>query len=158
MTKGLKQEYTLKISRANKTELVVILYEMLMIYVEEARTAYRENDKKGFRLGIQRARGCVSELIASLHLEYELAASLLQLYIYVNRELVRSDAKFTEEGLDNTRMVITGLHEVYSQVGVMDVSAPIMENVQSIFAGLTYGKDNLVENMADQGSNRGYYI
>jgi flagellar protein FliS len=40
----------------------------------------------------------------------------------------------------------------------MDVSAPIMENVQSIFAGLTYGKGNLVENLADQGSNRGYYI
>ncbi len=36
MTKELKQQYTLKITQANKTQLVVILYEMLLIYLEEA--------------------------------------------------------------------------------------------------------------------------
>ena len=35
MTRELKQEFTLKISQANKTELAVILYEMLLAYLEE---------------------------------------------------------------------------------------------------------------------------
>jgi len=43
MTKELKQEYTLRISRANKSELVVILYEMLIDYIDEAK----ENLDKG---------------------------------------------------------------------------------------------------------------
>ena len=34
MTKELKQEYTRKITQANKTQLITILYEMLLIYVE----------------------------------------------------------------------------------------------------------------------------
>ena len=33
MTKELKQEYTRKITQANKTQLITILYEMLMLYV-----------------------------------------------------------------------------------------------------------------------------
>ena len=35
MTKELKQQFTLKITQANKTQLIVILYEMLLIYLEE---------------------------------------------------------------------------------------------------------------------------
>ena len=42
MTKELKQQFTLKISQANKTGLVVILYEMLLIYLEEATQAYEK--------------------------------------------------------------------------------------------------------------------
>lgn len=36
MTKELKQEYTLRITQANKTQLAVILYEMTITYLEEA--------------------------------------------------------------------------------------------------------------------------
>ena len=40
MTKELKQEFTLKISQANKSQLVVILYEMMLTYIGEAKQAY----------------------------------------------------------------------------------------------------------------------
>ena len=33
MTKEMKQNYTLRISQANKSELVVIVYEMLLTYI-----------------------------------------------------------------------------------------------------------------------------
>ena len=42
MTKELKQEYTLRITQANKTQLITILYEMLLVYVDDARTAYEK--------------------------------------------------------------------------------------------------------------------
>ena len=45
MTRELKQQYTLRISQANKTQMVVILYEMLLIYVEEAMQAHEQGDK-----------------------------------------------------------------------------------------------------------------
>ena len=32
-----------------------------------------------------------------------------------------------------------------------------MNNSQTVYAGLTYGKNVLTENMADQGANRGMF-
>ena len=46
MTNELKKEYTLRISQANKTQLVVILYEMLLIYVDEAKKQILAGEEK----------------------------------------------------------------------------------------------------------------
>ena len=37
MTKECKQQFTLRITQANKTELIVILYEMLLAYTQDAK-------------------------------------------------------------------------------------------------------------------------
>ncbi len=158
MTKELKQEYTRKITQANKTQLITILYEMFMIYADEAKEAHEKEDRIGFREGIRKARGCIHELLASLNFEYELAMNFLQLYLYVNRELARAEVRNTEEPLINAGKVIKGLHESYVRLDEMDASGPVMENVQTVYAGLTYGKNNLNENLADQGINRGFRI
>ena len=136
MTKELKQEYTRKITQANKTQLITILYEMLMLYVEEAKAAHEKEDRMGFREGIRKARGCINELLNSLNFDYQLAVNFLQLY--------------------NAYKVIKGLHGAYEKLGSMDTSGPVMENVQTVYAGLTYGRNNLVENFTDQGTNRGF--
>lgn len=158
MTKELKQEYTLKITQANKTQLITILYEMLMIYTGEAREAYNANDRAGFREGIRKARGCVNELLASLNFDYELAMNFMQLYLYVNRELAKAEVRNIIEPLENVDKVINGLHEAYEKLGAMDASGPVMENVQTVYAGLTYGRNNLIENLADQGIDRGFRV
>ena len=155
MTKELKQEYTRRITQANKTQLITILYEMLLIYVEEAMDAHEKNDRGGFREGIRKARGCIDELMASLNFDYELAMNFLQLYLYVNRELVRAEVRNAEEPLENVNKVIKGLHEAYVKLDDMDASGPVMENVQTVYAGLTY---DLNENLADQGINRGFRV
>ncbi len=158
MTKELKQEYTRRITQANKTQLITILYEMLLIYVEEAADAYKKEDRRGFREGIRKARGCINELMESLNFDYELAMNFLQLYLYVNRELVRAEVRNAEEPLENVNQVIKGLHEAYVKLDEMDASGPVMENVQTVYAGLTYGRNNLNENLADQGINRGFRV
>ena len=158
MTKELKQEYTLKITQANKTQLITILYEMIMIYIDEAKEAYHQDNRMEFREGIRKARGCVNELLASLNFDYELAMNFLELYLYVNRELVRAEVRNTDEPLVNAGKVIKGLHEAYEKLGEMDTSGPVMENVQTVYAGLTYGRNNLNENLADQGVNRGFRV
>lgn len=158
MTKELKQEYTLKITQANKTQLITILYEMLMIYMEEAKEAHEKEDRAGFREGIRKARGCINELLASLNFDYELAMNFLQLYLYVNRELARAEVRNITEPLMNAKKVILRLHEAYEKLQTEDTSAPVMENVQTVYAGLTYGKNNLNENLTDQGVDRGFRV
>ena len=57
MTKEMKQNYTLRISQANKSELVVIVYEMLLTYIEDAKAAHANGDTEGFAVSIRRAEG-----------------------------------------------------------------------------------------------------
>lgn len=156
MTNELKQQYTLKITQANATQLVVILYEMLLTYVDEAAQAHEKEDRSAFREGIRKAHGCLRELMASLHFEYEPAMNLLQLYLYVNRELVRADIRNRVEELNHVKSVIIKLHDAYQQISEQNTSEPIMANAQTVYAGLTYGKTDLTENLAGQGSNRGF--
>ncbi len=158
MTKELKQEYTLKITQANKTQLITILYEMILIYAEEGRAAHAKEDRLGFREAIRKARGCVNELLTSLNFEQSLAMNFLQLYLYVNRELARAEVRNITEPFDHIEKVIEGLHKAYEKLGEMDTSGPVMENVQTVYAGLTYGKNNLNENLADQGFDRGFRV
>jgi len=158
MTQESIQKYKLRITEANKTELIVILYEMLMDYVRDAIEANKENNREQFRKEIKRARGCVLELMESLHLEYEIAKNYLKIYSYMNRELAMADARNTVEPLEEIMKLTIPLHEAYSEVSKQDTSLPVMANTQSIYAGLTYGKNNLNENLMDQTTNRGFLV
>lgn len=158
MTKELKQEFTLKITQANKTQMIVILYEMLLIYLEEARCAHAKDDMEEFRKSIKRTKACLHELMASLHFEYELSRNLLALYGYADRELTKADVRKSTKELDHVECVIVKLHAAYEEISTQDTSAPVMSNTQTVYAGLTYGRNSLAENLADQGSNRGFCV
>jgi flagellar protein FliS len=156
MTRELKQEFTLRITQANKTQLITILYEMILLYIDEAEGALGQKDQAGYKSAIQKIRGCMNELTASLNLEYELAQNLLQLYLYVNRELVQASVHNTKENLEHVRMVIGELRNAYKKIEDQDQSGPVMGNTQTVYAGLTYGKNNLTENITDPAANRGF--
>lgn len=158
MTKELKQEFTLKITQANKTRMIVIIYEMLLIYLEEARNAYGQGDTEEFRKGIKRAKACLHELMASLHFEYELSRNLLALYGYADREMTKADVRNSITELDHVESIIGKLHAAYEEISVQDTSAPVMSNTQTVYTGLTYGRNSLAENLTDQGSNRGFCV
>lgn len=64
MVNELKQEYTRRITQANKTQLIVILYEMFLTYTKDAREVWG-NSRIDFRENIRKARGCLEELMAS---------------------------------------------------------------------------------------------
>lgn len=152
MTDQRKKEFSLRITQANKTELIVILYEMYLDYLQEAEDALE--DKRSFREAIRKARNCLNELMNSLNFDYETAYHLFQLYMYVSREMTSADIYVDAKPLKNCRMVIEELLTAYREVSRQDTSDPVMENTQTVYAGLTYGKGKLTESLAYQG-NRG---
>ncbi|MDD3205124.1 MAG: flagellar protein FliS [Lachnospiraceae bacterium] len=158
MTSELKQKYTLRITQANKTEMIVILYDMLLDYIKDAKAVLELDNKEQFHKEIKHARGCVEELIASLNLEYELARNYLQLYSYVNRELASADAGNHIKALENAQMVISELKEAYVEISKQDTSPAVMSNTQSVYAGLTYGKTDLKEDLMNHSGNRGFLV
>lgn len=158
MTKELKQEYTLRITQANKTQLITILYEMILLYIDEAKEALSADSRTDYKMSVRKIQGCVNELMDSLHLEYDLAQRLLQLYLYVNRELGQASIHYDMENLEHVRMVIGELQKAYKQIEDQDHSGPVMGNIQTVYAGLTYGRSTLTENIADPAANRGYCV
>jgi flagellar protein FliS len=159
MTKEVKQQFTLRISRANPTELVVILYEMAEQFLKEAKEAFAEDKMVEYKESIRKVRGCINELIQSLHLEYEPAPKLLRLYLFCIRRLAFAETRKEPLVLDEISLVLGKLKEAYAQIAPTNPSAPVMSNTQSVISGLTYGKGaSLAEDMTGQDTNRGMLV
>lgn len=157
MKKEDKQQFTLRITQANPTELVVILYEMLLCYLDEANEALERDEVTLLHEAIRKSRGCLNELIDSLDVRYEPAPTLQQLYLYCMRRLALGEARKDVALLEEIRKVICPLRDAYAQLAKQNPAGPVMNNAQTVYAGLTYGRNTLTENMADQGSNRGMF-
>jgi flagellar protein FliS len=158
MDKEKKQEFTVRITNANRSELVVILYDMTLVYIDEAKAFLKEGNQEQFREELKKAQDCVKELISALDKQYEIASELARLYLYVNRTLAKVMVKPEETLIVSAENVIKGLRESFEQVAKQDDSPALMGNAQEIYAGLTYGKNSLNENLSDEGASRGFFV
>ena len=157
MTNEKKQEFTLRITSANSTELIEILYEMLLEYVEDAKAAIGKNDINEIHDAIRKARGCLRELMESIDFEYDIAGYFMSLYAYVNKELLLAEIRKDVKVFDNVKVVIEPLRDTYIELAKMDKSEPVMQNTQKVTAGLTYSKSAINESLEEQ-NNRGFYV
>lgn len=155
MTKECKQQFTLRITQANPTQLVVILYEMSLEYLSEAREALASQDILSFREAVRKTRGCLSELMESLDLAYEPAPAILQLLLYCVRRLAQGEIRRDGEAFNDIEKVLGPLKEAFAAIQDQNPKGAVMDNSQTVYAGLTYGRSSLTENTGDPGSNRG---
>lgn len=152
-----KKEFTARVSQANRSELVVIMYEIILTDIKTAKEAYAKGDKVAYVGEIRNAQKFVLELMNALDFEYEISKQLMSLYIYLNKNLIKCLANYDEEKLETVEMIVNKLLDSFRQVSEMDDSEPVMENAETIYAGLTYSKDSLNETpYAMSGSNRGF--
>lgn len=155
MDKDKQINYTRRVSQANKTELVVITYDIILDNIADAETVLA-SDVNEYRKNLKQAQRFLGELMRALDYQYELSKNLLQLYSYVQRILVASDISGTDKGLESAKNVISGLRKAFNEIAAQDSSGSVMENTQAIFAGLTYGRGSLNETDMNIGSNRGF--
>ncbi|MCQ2495809.1 MAG: flagellar protein FliS [Lachnospiraceae bacterium] len=155
MDKDKQINYTRRVSQANKTELVVITYDIILDNIADAE-AVLASDVNEYRKNLKQAQRFLGELMRALDYQYELSKNLLQLYSYVQRILVASDISGTDKGLESAKNVISGLRKAFNEIAAQDSSGSVMENTQAIFAGLTYGRGSLNETDMNIGSNRGF--
>ncbi len=156
MTDKLKKEFTLKITQANATELIVILYDMILVYIKEAGDFWENDDKKEYQRSLQKIRNCIGELMESLNLEYEMARNMYSLYVFFLKEIVKAEIKpggYTH--LESIRPMIESLRNAYDKVASENKNGPLMQNTQTVYAGLTYGRKDVNVNL-EQLSNRGF--
>lgn len=157
MTKERIKTYTLRVSQASKSGMVVILYDVVIDSIRAAEQDLKEGDVKTFHEDINCAGKFLNELIKSLDLSVALSYNLLSLYMYVQKMIARSAAREDEEDLDAMIDILTKLKVGFEGIEENMHEEPMMSNVQQVYAGLTYGRGHLNEsyiNVSDY--NRGF--
>jgi len=156
MDKEAIRSFAARISQASRSELVVILYEMILAKINEAIKAYNENKPDIYERELKGAQRCVSELMAGLDYRYKLSFDLLSLYMYTNKQIITAIMKRNPMTLQYAESVLQKLLIGFKEVSKADDSGPLMGNTQQLYAGLTYGKGTLNETLAGPNNNRGF--
>lgn len=158
MTTEMKQIFTRRITQANRTQLVVILYDMILTYLADAVTAQEIGCAQEFRKDMQCARNCISELRGSLDFTYDISRNLFAIYAFADRELAHDINGIEPEHITRIAGMFQKLRDAYHTVSKQDNSQPLMENAQDVYAGFTYGRTDVNENLSQYGSMRGYCV
>ena len=156
MTDEKKQEYTRRISQANRTALISIVYEIALDYMNEARLDLNEGGGDDISSPLRSARNCMDNLMSVLDMQYDISKNLYGLYMFCKKELILAQSKKDIGHINNAYSVIEKLKEAWTQIESSDVSSVEFENTEKVYAGLTYGRGTLNVSVQDPGVNRGF--
>jgi len=155
MNSELKKEYALRITQANNVQMIIISYEIIETYLDEASKA--ENTAL-FNENIEMAKRCIDEMIFNLHYEYEISKSLKLLYLYMKKILRHAVWENDKEAISEVKKMVVELRKSYEKVADQDASAPLMQNTQSVMTGITYGRNQILDELSQDISNRGFRV
>lgn len=158
MTKERIQEYTLKITNASPTGIIVILYDLAIEYMENAKDCFDKSDHEGARVQCTNAGRVMGDLISSLDFTYEISFPLFRIYEFISKEISMSVIRNDGASLAECIKLMSSLKGSFEELEKQDGSGPAMSNAQTVYAGLTYGKGTLNESTSALSDNRGYTV
>lgn len=136
------------IAHATEKELIALTYELFLEAIDQALTSEGELRKKA----VERGKDVLKVLTQNLNFEVDLAKDLFDLYVYIQNLLINH---FNEaDKLQESYNLIHTIYEGYKQIHLgEEVSA--IKNAQHIYAGMTYGREQLNE-ITFEDETRGY--
>lgn len=137
------------IANASDTQLLCITYELFIEHIEKALTCNGKERQESVAF----AREVLVTLTENLDLEVQLAKDLFRIYVYVQNLLINHHQQ--DEKLEEAKKLIETIYIGYKQIASSEDQVPSMENAQSVYAGMTYGRGYLNEVVMDEG-NRGF--
>lgn len=156
MTKERISDYTLKITNASPTGIVVILYDLAIEYISEAKKCFENCDHDGASKACTNAGRVLGDLISSLDFSYGISFQLFRIYEFISKQVSMAVIKNDAKVLDDCVRLLTSLRGSFEELSQRDESGPAMSNTQTVYAGLTYGKGTLNESTSYSSDNRGF--
>lgn len=99
---------------ASPEELVLMLYNGIIRFIEEAKKAIEKKDYVAANNSIQRAQDIVTELMITLDMNYDISKNLYSLYDYMLRRLIDANIKKDVEILEEVREFAVELKETWN--------------------------------------------
>ena len=157
MENSLKQEFTRRLSQCNNGEMIVIMYDIVFAYMDDAKMAYAENSYEDYKAAVKKSQGAIDTLIGALDYKYEIAKDLHKLYVYAKNCLAKAIYQNRLDGLEEAEKILKRLYSSFCEAAKSDTSGPLMRNTQQVYAGMTYGRTTLNENYFED-SHRGFFV
>lgn len=125
---------------ASPGQLVLLLYDGAIRFLEQARLGFSKEDPKEFNEtinnNIQRAQAIIAEMDQALNMEEggEFAATMRRLYLYMDTRLQESNVRKSEAGLLDVIKRLTILRDAWAEMlrsgGGQEVAADLMPATQ----------------------------
>ncbi|MCL1846289.1 MAG: flagellar protein FliS [Defluviitaleaceae bacterium] len=153
-----KSAYVMRISQASPAGLVVINFEIILDYLNEASA--NVSDKEAFRAAIQKAKDGLEQLIQSLDFDVPLSHDFYEIYKYAQKLLC--DVHFSSDGeaacsvlkevAELMEILLEGWKVAAEKADAEGISEGAPENAPKVYAGLTYGKDGSANEYIDENN------
>ena len=163
MKKDEIQTFSYRISQANKTQLIVIMYDMAIQYVSDAIENNYETqaEKDEYESDVVQVKRVVDSLVTSLDMQYEVSVQLYNIYLVMQRYLVKAVAKKDNNTimlLESVKKMLETMRKSFYELSKQDDSEPLMKNTQQVYAGFTYSNDGGSNEYSKGYENRGYKV
>lgn len=145
MTKEEINVFSKRIAQSSKSDLVVITYEIILNYIDAARKEMALDNVEEFLFNVKKAKQFVNDLSSVLDFTQRISFDLMNMYMFVDRCLIKSIVKRKDCDLQTVESIINKLKVGFEEVSKTDKSGATMKGGEQIYAGLTYGRGVLNE-------------
>lgn len=155
MNNDMIRTYSYRISQATRSQLVVITYDIITDYLNEA---LNDDVSSGYKEKLHMAMRGIDQLITGLDMEYEISVQLYQLYNYMKRTLISAQVSGERDSVSRVITMLGKLRTSFLEVSQLDDSKPLMKNTEKVYSGLTYSRYGANEIAQDTLKSRGYKV
>lgn len=103
------------IMTASPEELVMMLYNGIIRFVNEAKQAIDDKNIERAHNSITRAQDIVLELMSTLDMKYDISKNLYSIYDYISRRLIEANLKKDKVALDEVESLISDLKDTWGK-------------------------------------------
>ncbi|MBQ5485380.1 MAG: flagellar protein FliS, partial [Lachnospiraceae bacterium] len=131
MQQEVKQIFTRRIVESNRSELIVVLFDIFDCYVEEAQKAYEKGAGSVDVLDSLRHACLVLEHLKDdldFRSDRKLCEGLFSIYDYCQRQIARSLYQNNTDGVTQARKLMSELRTSFVEVAKEDRSEPLLDN------------------------------
>lgn len=100
---------------ASPETLVLMLYDGMLRFIEEAKLAIKNNDMEKANDRILRAEDIVNELMATLDMQYKESENILKLYDFILRRLIDANLKKDINILDEAKGFVLDFRDTWKK-------------------------------------------
>ncbi len=107
-----------QVETSDQLTLILMLYDRAILLLNKGKKEISEKKLEEKHHSLTKARDIVFELIQSLDPDKggEIAASLLDLYYFVIREIMDADASLNSKAIDNAKRILSELRESWKEI------------------------------------------
>ena len=129
-----KQYISTQVSTADRLQLVVMLYDGAITFLNQAKEKMAAQDASGKGLCIGKALDIIAELNASLNFQkgHEVAANLFHLYNFMTAHLTRANLNWDAVALDEVINILAQLRDAWEAVCQKSRQGEIKEVTENV--------------------------